>query len=173
MLASNQTLSLMVAMTENHVIGLGNDLPWHLPKDFQRFKDKTNGHAVIMGRKTFESLGGKSLPQRTNIVITRQSNYQADDALVVSSFRDALNHVAQTNDDEPFVIGGGEIYRQAFPYADKLYLTIVHTQIEGDTYFPDFDQNEWQLTEERAMPADENHDYAFTFYTYERIHQSA
>ena len=173
MLASHQTLALMVAMAENRVIGSRNDLPWHLPKDFQRFKDCTKGHNIIMGRKTFESLGGKPLPQRTNIVITRQEHYYSPSSIFVGSLEEALQYAGQTQDPEPFVIGGGEIYRQALPYAHRIYLTIVHTRLDGDTYFPEFDSEQWQVTEETPMPADENHDYPFTFYTYERVNQPA
>lgn len=173
MLAAHQTLALMVAMAENRVIGSGNDLPWHLPKDFQRFKDHTKGHNVIMGRKTFESLGGKPLPHRTNIIITRQRQYQSDHIIIVNSLEDALSYAGKTPDPEPFVIGGGEIYKQALPLARRIYLTIVHTKLEGDTFFPQFDYRNWQVTEQTYMPADEKHDYPFTFYTYERIRQPA
>lgn len=173
MLSPHQTLSLMVAMAENRVIGSRNDLPWHLPKDFQRFKTHTKGHNIIMGRKTFESLGGKPLPKRTNIIITRQSSYQSPSSTVVGSLDEALQYVGQTNDSEPFVIGGGEIYRQALPFAQRIYLTIVHTKIDGDTFFPEFDPEEWQVTEKTPMSADENHDFPFTFYTYERVDQPA
>ncbi len=173
MLAPHQTLSLMVAMAENRVIGSRNDLPWHLPKDFQRFKDHTKGHNIIMGRKTFESLGGKPLPKRTNIIITRQRNYQSPNSTVVGSLHEALQYVGRTNDPEPFVIGGGEIYRQALPFAERIYLTIVHTQIDGDTFFPEFDPEEWQVTEKTPIPTDEKHDFPFTFYTYERVDQPA
>lgn len=173
MLTDNQSLALMAAMAENYVIGRGNDLPWHLPKDFQRFKDKTKAHNVIMGRKTFESLGAKPLPKRTNIIITRQDQYQADNCVVVGSLEEALQYAGQTDDEEPFVIGGGEVYKLALPYAQRIYLTIVHTHLTGDTYFPAFNAEEWKITERSPMPADNNHDYPFTFYTYERVKQPA
>ena len=164
----NKTLSLMAAMSENYVIGKAGDLPWHLPKDFKRFKEMTQGHNIIMGRKTYESLGGKPLPKRTNIVITRQEGYEGSGIVVVKSLEEALDYVAQTEDDEPFVIGGGEIYKAALPYADRIYLTIVHAEVEGDTFFPEFNQSEWEITEQEAVPADEKHDYPFTFVTYDR-----
>ena len=173
MLAEHQTLSLMAAMAENYIIGRSNDLPWHLPKDFQRFKDETKGNLIIMGRKTFESLGSKPLPKRTNVIITRQADYKAEGCVVVSSLDEALQYAGQTDDSEPFVIGGGEIYELALPYAHRIYLTIVHTEIEGDTRFPEFNPEEWQITERSPMPEDEHHDYPFTFYTYERIEQPA
>ena len=173
MLAENQTLSLMAAMSENYIIGRSNDLPWHLPKDFKRFKDETKGHLIIMGRKTFESLGSRPLPKRTNVVVTRQSSYKAEGCIVVSSLEEALQYAGQTNDSEPFVIGGGEIYELALPYAHRIYLTIVHTTLDGDTRFPVFDAEQWRVTEKSPMPADEDHDYAFTFYTYERLEQPA
>ncbi len=159
----------MVAMSENHVIGKEGDLPWHLPKDFQRFKKKTEGHNVIMGRKTYESLGGNPLPKRTNIVITRRSRSISNDVKTLSNLEEALEWVAQTDDEEPFVIGGGEIYKLALPYADRIYLTIVHTTLNGDTFFPEIDENEWQVKEKETIAADEKHDYPFTFYTYERL----
>lgn len=164
----NQCLSLMAAMSENWVIGREGDLPWHLPKDFKRFKKKTEGHNVIMGRKTFESLGGHPLPNRTNIVITRQPNYEVKDAVIVKSLEEALNYVRSTEDGEPFVIGGGEIYRLALPFADRIYLTIVHTTLEGDTFFPEFEETAWHMVEQQFMHADEKHDYDYTFYTFER-----
>lgn len=169
---SQKTLSLMVAMSENRVIGKDGDLPWHLPKDFNRFKQKTTGHHIIMGRKTFESLGSEPLPNRPNIVISSQSQLKVPEGVrLVHDLKSALEIVKNSEDPEPFVIGGGKVYEQAFPYADRIYLTIVHTQINGDTFFPEFDESEWEIIEETPYPADEKHDYPFTFYTFERKRQ--
>lgn len=137
-------ISLIVAHSRNNVIGSGDDIPWRLSDDFKRFKDKTSGHAIIMGRKTFESKPlGRPLPNRRNIVVTRNKNYQAEGIEVASSLDDALE--LAKNDDEIFIIGGGEIYKQAMKKADKIYATVVQTEIEGDTYFPRVNLQNWQL----------------------------
>lgn len=165
----NKTLSLMVAMSENHVIGKDGDLPWHLPKDFKRFKDKTVGHHIIMGRKTFESLGSKPLPKRPNIVISTQKTIEGNEEVnLVHNLEDALAIVRNSDDPEPFVIGGGKIYELALPLADRIYLTIVHTTLKGDTFFPNINEAEWEITKEQTFQPDDKHDYPFTFYTYDR-----
>jgi len=135
-------ISIIVAIAENGVIGGGNELLWHIPDDLKRFKRITSGHSVIMGRKTFESIG-KPLPNRRNIVITRNSEFRVDGIEVANSLRTALEMTK--SEDEVFIIGGGEIYRQALPLANKLYITRVHDKYEGDTFFPDIDIHEWKL----------------------------
>lgn len=161
-------ISAIAAASENHVIGGNNELLWHLPEDFKYFKKVTLGHPVIMGRKTYESMG-KPLPKRENIVITSRENYQAPGCKVFQSLEKAIDYARQIEQEEIFIIGGGEIYRQSLPLLDKIYLTRVHTIVEGDTYFPEIDPREWRLTEKFLHPEDEKHAYAFTFEVYKRI----
>jgi dihydrofolate reductase len=163
---SSMNVSLFAAMGKNRELGFGNNLPWHLPDDLKRFKEFTRGHAVIMGRKTHESIG-RALPDRKNIIITRNADYQAPGCIVVNSLPAAF--AAAENDPEIFVIGGGEIYKLALPYADKLYLTSVDTEREADTFFPEFDEKEWSIIKEESHPADEKHLYSFVFRIYERV----
>jgi dihydrofolate reductase len=160
-------LTIIVAAGENNAIGKNNDLIWHLSEDLKRFKSLTNGHHIIMGRKTFESFP-KPLPNRTHIVITRQKDYQVPFGVtVVKSLEDAIE--ASRSDSQPFIIGGGEIYKQALPLADTLEITRVHADFpEADTYFPDIDKTVWKEVERTTHDADENHDYAFSFITYKR-----
>lgn len=148
------------------MIGKDNELPWHLPDDFAYFKRTTLGHPIIMGRKSFESLG-KPLPKRTNIVVTRQSDYHPEGCVVVHSVEEAIK-VAKTADEEVFVIGGAEIAKQAFPFVEVMLLTEVHAEVEGDTYFPEFDKSEWEEKSREFHPADERHEYAFSFVRYKR-----
>jgi dihydrofolate reductase len=159
-------VSLVLAMSENRVIGRNGGLPWHLPKDLQHFKKLTVDHTVIMGRKTFDEIK-HPLDNRRNVVITRNPDFQARGATVVPSLDEAL--ALGATEREVFVIGGGEIFRLALPRADRLYLTVVHASVEGDTYFPAFDATAWVLEEEERHEADEKHAYAFTFRTYSRI----
>lgn len=159
-------LTLIVAAGENDAIGKDNKLIWHLSADLKRFKRLTNGHHIIMGRKTFESFP-KPLPNRTHIVITRQANYEVPQGvIVVNSLEDAID--AARNDEQPFVIGGGEIYKQAMPLADKIELTRVHHSFEADTFFPKVDVSIWQETNNTFNDKDENHVYSFSFLTYAR-----
>ncbi|MGV3561354.1 dihydrofolate reductase [Larkinella arboricola] len=164
-------LSLIAAVAENGVIGQENELVWHLPDDFRYFKQTTSGHPVLMGRKTFESLG-KPLPNRLNIVITRNPDYQPDGVVAVDSLEKALSEARQTAITEIFVIGGAEIYRQALPIVDRLYLTEVKASFEGDTRFPDFDKAEWQEISRHHHPADDRHAVAFDFVIWERKRES-
>jgi dihydrofolate reductase len=159
-------VTIIAAMSENRIIGRAGSLPWHLPADLRRFKSLTTGHTVIMGRKTFESIGCRPLPDRRCIVITRNADYRAEGVVVVLSLEDALQQVA--DDEEVFIIGGGEIYRHALPVADRLELTIVHTVIEGDTSFPELDLKDWRLIGEEHHEADDRHAYPYTFRRYER-----
>jgi len=160
-------LSIMVAMSENGVIGRDNGLPWRLSADLRRFKQVTTSHAVIMGRRTFDSMDGP-LPGRTNIVVTRQPDWSRDGAVVAHSLDDAIREARQIEDDEIFILGGGEIYRQAIDRVDRMYVTLVHAQVSGDTFFPEFDRSKWRIVEEEPHDADEKNDYAMTFLTYDR-----
>ncbi|EPR72643.1 Dihydrofolate reductase [Winogradskyella psychrotolerans RS-3] len=156
-----------MAAGEDNAIGKDNDLIWHLSDDLKHFKSLTNGHHIIMGRKTFESFP-KPLPNRTHIVITRQDGYKVpSDVIVVNSLHDALD--AARSDKQPFIIGGGEIYKQSMPLADKLEITRVHAEFENaDTFFPEIDETKWQEVKRTTHDADEKHAYAFSFITYLR-----
>ncbi|MBB5285993.1 dihydrofolate reductase [Rhabdobacter roseus] len=160
-------ISLLVAVAENGVIGRDNQLIWRLPDDLKQFKRLTLGHPMIMGRKTYESIG-KPLPGRTSIVITRDIHYAAQDVEVVHSLEEALEAARRSGTDEVFVIGGGEVYRQALPLADRLYLTEVHGAFEGDTFFTIPDENQWAETFQEHHPADERHTNSFDFRYLER-----
>ncbi|WMI69506.1 dihydrofolate reductase [Mangrovimonas sp. YM274] len=162
----NNELTIIVAAAENNVIGKDNDLIWHLSDDLKRFKNLTNGHHIIMGRKTFESFP-KPLPNRTHIVITTQQNYKVPSGVVlVHSLEDAID--ASKSDPQPYIIGGGEIYKQAMAIADKIELTRVHESFEGDTYFPEIDPLQWKEVANEFHQKDDKHDYSFSFLTYER-----
>lgn len=159
-------LTIIVAAAENNAIGLGNKLIWHLSDDLKRFKSLTNGHHIIMGRKTFESFP-KPLPNRTHVVITRQKDYKAPEGvIIVHSLEDAID--ASKSDSQPFIIGGGQIYKQAMTIADKIELTRVHHDFDADTFFPEVDNSVWKETANVFHKKDGNHDYEFSFLTYER-----
>lgn len=158
-------ITLVVAAAENNAIGKNNQLLWHLPNDLKFFKNTTWGMPVIMGRKTYESVN-KPLPGRFNIVITRQAGWKADGVIVATDLEDALQKAAETNCKEFFVIGGGEIYKQAIEIADKIYITRVHATLDGDTFFPVIDESKWQLTSNQDFGADEKHTYAYSFQTW-------
>lgn len=158
-------ISLIVAAAENNAIGKNNQLLWHLPNDLKFFKNTTWGMPVIMGRKTFESVN-KPLPGRFNIVITRQTGWKADGVVTAVDLTDALKKAAETNCKEFFIIGGGEIYKQGFEIAVKIYLTRVHTAVEADTFFPPIDEDKWQQISIQEFPADEKHQYAYSFQTW-------
>jgi dihydrofolate reductase len=159
-------ISLIAAIAENKVIGKDNRLVWHLPVDMRFFKNTTMGHTLIMGRKTFESFG-KPLPGRKSIVITRQKDYRYEGVKVVHSLDEAIK--AAPVDEEVFIAGGAEIYRQAMPLCERMYLTIVHHDFEGDTWFPPIDYGQWKLLSSEKHPADEKHAYAFSINVYERV----
>jgi dihydrofolate reductase len=164
-------VALIVAAAENHVIGKDNDLIWHLPKDMKFFKDTTKGHFVIMGRKNFESIPHKyrPLPNRTNVVVTRQKDYLAEGCLVVNSLAEALQEAEKAKDLEPFIIGGGEIYRLALEQQliDRVYLTRIHKNYQGDTFFPELNK-EWKLLKSDKHLADEKHECDYSFEIYEK-----
>lgn len=159
-------IALVVAVAENGVIGGNNQLLWHLPLDLKHFKQLTQGRPIIMGRRTFESIG-RPLPNRTNIVVTRQTNWQAEGCEVVGSLPDALA-LAQTLGPDVMIIGGGEIYRQALPLADTVYLTEVHHPFVGDVTFPALPPQEWQPESRERHEPDEKHAYPFSFVTLRR-----
>lgn len=160
-------ISLIVAAAENNAIGKNNQLLWHLPNDLKFFKNTTWGMPVIMGRKTYESVN-KPLPGRFNIVITRQADWKAEGVITATDLNDALEKAKATNCNELFVIGGGEIYKQAFEMAGTLYITRVHASFEADTFFPAVDEAIWKRTHTLDFTADEKHAYAYSFETWER-----
>ncbi len=163
-------ISMIAAVAENRVIGKDNDLVWRLPDDMKYFMETTQGYHVIMGRKNYESIPHKfrPLPNRTNIIVTRQNNYRADNCIITHSIEEALNYAREHNQQEVFVIGGGQIYTQALPLADKLYITEVKHSFAGDAFFPEFARAEWQETSRVPHPKDERHAYAFDYVIYER-----
>ncbi len=158
-------ITMIAAAAENNALGKDNELVWHLPDDFKRFKRLTTDHYIIMGRKTFESFP-KLLPNRTHVVITRKEDYQPKDVIVVHSLEEALK--VSKLDPQPFIIGGGEIYKLGMKYADRIELTRVHNNFKADTYFPEINEDEWKLVKEQAHPQDEKHKHAFTYLTYDR-----
>ena len=159
-------VSLIWAMADDRVIGIENRLPWKLPADMKWFRQHTLGKPIIMGRKTFESFGGKPLPQRTNIIITSDPEYQADGIVVVNSIEAALAAAGEV--DEVMIIGGMSFYEQMLPQADKLYMTLIHEKFIGDAWFPLFDMDEWQEQEREDHSADEKNPYAYSFITMTR-----
>jgi dihydrofolate reductase len=161
-------ISLVVAASENNVIGKNNQLLWHLPKDMKFFKNVTWAMPVVMGRKTFESMGSKPLAGRKNIIITRQPGWNAEGVSVVNSVDAAAALAEQFNYKEIFIIGGGEIYMIAFDRANKIYMTRVHTELEGDTYFPVIENDDWTLVSKTDNAADEKHAFAYSFQLWER-----
>ena len=161
-------LSMIAALSTNNVIGRNNEVPWRLSTDLKRFKALTMGHHLIMGRKTYESVG-RPLPGRINVVITRQPDYAPEDIVVVHSLEEAVRVAAKAGDREAFIAGGAEIYAQSMHRADRMYLTRVHADVEGDTWFPDFDDvSEWRLTDSEHFDADEKNEFPFSFLTYDR-----
>ena len=156
---------MIAAAAENNALGKDNDLVWHLPDDFKRFKRLTSGHHIIMGRKTFESFP-KLLPDRTHVIITRKKDYSPENTIVVHSMEEALK--VSKLDDEAFIIGGGEIYKMGMEHADRIELTRVHGEFEADTHFPEIDKSEWEIVKDQFHDKDEKHDYSFTYLTYER-----
>ena len=161
-------ITLIAAVAENNAIGKGDQLLWYLPEDFKHFKRLTTGHCIIMGRKTFETFP-KPLPNRTHIVITRQKGYTKEGAVVVSSVEEAIEK-ALTIDSNPYVIGGGEIYAQALPFADAIELTRVHhTFAEADVFFPPIPLTRFTLVSKEHVAADEKHLYPFTFERYIKV----
>ena len=161
-------ITLVVAASQNNVIGKGNQLLWHLPKDMRFFKNTTWGMPILMGRKTFESLGSKLLPGRLNIILTQQKNLVLEGAVVVNSIQEAIKVAAEQDYKELMVIGGGQVYQEALPLAQKIWLTRVHTHIEGDVFFPELSLNTWSLLSSEKVSADEKHAFAFDFECWQR-----
>lgn len=155
-------VSAIVAATENGVIGKGNEIPWYLSGDFKYFKKTTMNHHIIMGRNTYKSIG-KPLPKRTNVVLTRDPFYVVQDCLMAHSIQEALELAYDNGETEAFIIGGGAVYEQAMPFLDKIYLTVVHTTLEGDTFFPPLPTELWQETAAIFNTADEKNDFDYTF----------
>jgi dihydrofolate reductase len=160
-------LSHIVAASENNVIGSKNNLPWNLPNDFKYFKNKTWGMPVIMGRKSFESLK-KALPGRINIVVTGKRDWHPDDVYVANNISDAIEKAGEADTKEIFIIGGGEIFNQTIEMVSRIYLTRVHTTIEGDTFYPEIKKDQWKRVDEQSFPADDKHSYAYTFEVWEK-----
>lgn len=161
-------ISAILAMSENRVIGKNNQLPWHLPADLTHFKTLTTGHPIIMGRKTYASIG-KPLPNRTNIILTRDTTFKADNCLIVHSPQQALEQATNRESKEIFIIGGAEIYQQLMPYTQRLYLTLVHDTVEGDTFFPPLNPTEWQELAREDYASDEKNRHDYSFITLARI----
>jgi dihydrofolate reductase len=156
-------LSLIVAIAKNRVIGVNNTLPWHLPEDLKRFRALTTGHHIIMGRKTFDSLG-RLLPGRTTVIVTRNPDYKMAGAIVVHSLEAAIT--ACGDDNEAFLIGGAELYKDGLKLANKLYITDIDAEYEGDAFFPEFDVAEWQVVERESHQAENG--LGFSYLTYRR-----
>lgn len=163
-------VALLVAMSDDGVIGRDNNLPWHLPHDLQWFKRLTTGHSIIMGRRTYQSIG-HPLPNRRNIVLSRNPAFKAEGVELAASFEAALE--LTQGDPEVFVVGGAAVYCLALPHAQRMYLTRVHAQVEGDVRFPEWRADEWRLVWEEAHEADAEHAYPFTFQQFDRIRRSA
>jgi dihydrofolate reductase len=161
------TLSLLVAVSENNVIGKDNQLPWHLPNDLKYFKNQTWGMPILMGRKTFESIGNP-LQGRKSIVITRNKNWHHENVAVVHSVEEAIIKAKDYGVKEVFVIGGAEIFNTSFNQANRIYLTRVHHQFDGDTFFPEVSNVDWNLMQSRFCAADEKNEYSHTFQVWER-----
>ena len=157
---------MIAAMADDRVIGINNSLPWKLPNDMKWFRQNTLGKPIVMGRKTFESFGAKPLPGRTNIIITRDKNYTADECIIVHSIDEAIQAAGDV--EEIMIIGGASFYEQMLPKADRLYITFVHTKVEGDAWFPEWNQNEWQQVERIDHEADEKNPHAHSFVILQR-----
>ncbi len=167
-------VSMIAAVARNRTIGKNNDLPWKLPDDMKFFMNTTKGHYVIMGRKNYDSLHDKykPLPNRTNIVVTRQKDFKAPGCIVTHAVPDAMRIAKDAGEQEAFIIGGAEIYGLAMPDADRLYITEIDAEVEGDTFFPTFNKKEWKETSRTHHAADDKHKYAFDIVVYDRIRKS-
>ena len=163
-------ISLIAALTKNRVIGKNKDLPWHLPDDMKYFMQTTKAHHVIMGRKNYESIPEKfkPLPNRTNVVVTRQKNFSAPGCRIVNALEEGIESARVAGESELFIIGGSEIYALGMPYANQLYLTEIDANVDGDTYFPSFNKIEWQEHSRTHHEADARHVFAFDFVVYKK-----
>ncbi len=163
----NKDISIIVAIASNNAIGKDNDLLWHISKDLLRFKEITKGHYIVMGKRTYYSLPVRPLPNRTSLIITDIANEVIDNCLMAYSIEDAVNKMDTSN--ENFIIGGGSIYKQFMPLANKLYITRVHKDFEADTFFPDISLNEWELISQENITDDPQNNFFYTFEIYSRI----
>jgi len=161
-------VSHIVAASVNNVIGKDNQLPWHLPNDMRFFKNTTWGMPVIMGRKTFESMDNKALPGRVNIILTRQKGFKATGVVVVNSWDDAMFVAKDADCNEVFVIGGGEIFKETIKKANRIYMTRVHTMVDGAVFYPEIEEKKWKLATKRDCLADEKHKYNYSFELWEK-----
>lgn len=158
---------MIVAMDKNRLIGADNDMPWHLPNDLQFFKEKTTNHTIIMGRKTFDSIG-RVLPNRKHIVLTRRDDTFPNEVTVMRSIADVIEFTQSNPDEEIFIIGGANIYEQFLPYVDRLYITQIEAAFTGDTYFPEFNVNDWKETSRTQGIKDENNSHDHVFIQYDK-----
>lgn len=158
-------LSMIAAMGKNRVIGKDNQMMWHLPREFQYFKDVTSGHCIILGRKNFEAIG-RPLPNRTNIIVTRQDEYKAADCVVVNSLDEAIKYAKDHGETEAFITGGGQIYKEMIDRVQRIYLTEVDYSEEGDVYFPEFDESKFNKEIVRSQEVDEKNKYRWDAYLY-------
>jgi dihydrofolate reductase len=161
-------ISIIVAVANNNVIGLNNQMLWHLPADLKRFKNLTMGHHIIMGRKTYESIG-KPLIGRKSIIITHNQNYKAENCLIVNNINEALNIGYENNENEIFIIGGAQIFNQTLNLADKIYLTKIYENFDGDTFFPNIDLKKWELISQEHFLKDEKNKFDYSFVCYNKI----
>ena len=160
-------ISAIVAIAKNNVIGKDNDIPWYLPADLKYFKKTTLNHHIIMGRNCYDSIG-KPLPKRSNVILSRNPFFIVSNCYVASSMKEALQVAADNGEDEAFIIGGAQIYNQSMDYWDKLYLTEVDLEVEGDTFFPKLNMDKWELISEEAHQADAKNEHNYTFKVYHR-----
>lgn len=160
-------ISTIVAVAKNNVIGKDNDIPWYLPADLKYFKKITTGHHIVMGRKCYESIG-RPLPKRTNVVVTRNPFFIATGCLITHNVAEAVQLAEANGEEEVFIIGGGQIYEIALPHVDRIYLTEVDLEVEGDIFFPTIDPKNWKLIKETKHEADEKNEYDYTFKILER-----
>ena len=165
-----KNISLIVAVSENMVIGKDNKLAWHLPDDMNYFSNMTKGHSIIMGRKNWESIPKKyrPLPERKNIVVTRNNKFEDKGAIIVNSIEKAVKKARTFDEEEIFIIGGGEIYKLGFAYVDKLYITEIYANIDGNTYFPKWNKENWKVISRISHPKDEKHEFDFDYVIYKK-----
>lgn len=160
-------ISLIVAMDKNNVIGFNNEMPWHLPNDLRFFKEKTTGHTIVMGRKTFESIG-RVLPNRKSVVLTKSEVNLPEEVEVIQDIQTVVDMANETPDEELFVIGGGNIFKQILPYADRLYVTVIEEAFQGDVFFPEISATDWKEVSKVKGKKDEKNPYDYYFIQYDR-----
>lgn len=164
-------ISIIAAVANKNVIGNKNQLPWRLPADMKHFRELTTGHCIIMGQKTHESIG-KALPSRTNIILTFDTNYKSEGCIVVSSIEEALKDAVVKGESEVFVIGGASIYKQFIEISNRLYITRINKDFDGDAFFPEINKSEWKLSSVEKHNIDDNNAYPYLFEVYDKINQS-